>query len=89
MRALGYTLLAGSAFFAACTLITDVDREKIPEPPDPTFPQIDAGDDAGGDDDGELPDATVDEPDAAGPEAGSSDAGDSGSDAAPDAGDGG
>lgn len=74
MRALGCTLIAGSALFAACTLITDVDREKIPQTPPPTFPQADAGDasagdggeerlDAGGDDAssddaGAAPDAT-------------------------------
>ena len=34
--------LTGSAL-AACTLITDVDRQDIPEPPQPTFPEIDAG----------------------------------------------
>jgi hypothetical protein len=28
---------------SGCTLITDVDREKIPQPETPTFPEIDAG----------------------------------------------
>jgi hypothetical protein len=84
MRALGFSLLAGSTFFAACTLITDVDREKIPEPPPPVFPQTDAGD-SGSDVEEDPPDASTTEPDAApeGPPA------DSGSDAAADAGDGG
>jgi hypothetical protein len=34
-------LAAGA--LGACTLITDVDREDIPEPQQPTFPEIDAG----------------------------------------------
>ncbi len=88
MRTLGWTLLAGSAFFSACTLITDVDREKIPEEPDITFPENDAGNDGGDDDDDEL-DAAVSEPDAGEPDAAPLDAGDAGSDAAADAGDGG
>ncbi len=32
-----------SAALGACTLITDVDRQDIPEPTPPTFPEIDAG----------------------------------------------
>jgi hypothetical protein len=28
---------------SGCTLITDVDRERIPQPQPPTFPEIDAG----------------------------------------------
>jgi hypothetical protein len=88
MRTLGWTLLAGSAFFAACTLITDVDREKIPEQPDIVFPQNDAGD-AGGDEPDDLLDAAMSEPDAPEPDAGTPDAGDAAADAAGDAGDGG
>lgn len=87
MRALGFSLLASSAFFAACTLITDVDREKIPDDPTPMFPQLDAGDSGGGEEP-EPPDAAMSEPDAA-PDAGSPPPADSGSDAAADAGDGG
>jgi hypothetical protein len=34
--------IAQCALFG-CTLITDVDREKIPEPPQPPFPEVDAG----------------------------------------------
>ena len=34
-------LLAGA--LGACTLITDIDREDIPEPVPPTFPEVDAG----------------------------------------------
>jgi hypothetical protein len=71
---------------SGCTLITDVDREKIPQPQTPTFPEIDAGPqpadpvlDAG------TPDASL--PPEAEPDAGSDaglavpDAGDAGSDA--------
>jgi hypothetical protein len=36
-------LLTLSSAWCGCTLITDVDREKIPEPPQPTFPEVDAG----------------------------------------------
>jgi hypothetical protein len=36
------TWLAAGAL-GACTLITDVNREDIPEPQQPTFPEIDAG----------------------------------------------
>lgn len=43
MRALGCTLIAGHALIAACTLIADVDREKIPEPAPPPLPEFDAG----------------------------------------------
>jgi len=82
MRALGFSLLAGSAFFAACTLITDVDREKIPEDPAPSFPELDAGDSGSGEPE-DPPDAAMSEPDAE-PEAGPPV--DSGTDAAPDAG---
>lgn len=88
MRALACALLAGPAFFAACTLITDVDREKIPEPPDIVFPERDAGD-AGGEDPDDTPDAAMVEPDASSSDAGPADAGDAGSDATADAGDGG
>jgi hypothetical protein len=28
---------------SGCTLITDVDREKIPQPQPPTFPEVDSG----------------------------------------------
>ena len=28
---------------SGCTLITDVDRERIPQPQPPTFPEVDAG----------------------------------------------
>jgi hypothetical protein len=36
-------LLALASAWCGCTLITDVDREKIPEPLRPTFPEVDAG----------------------------------------------
>jgi hypothetical protein len=36
-------LLALCSAGYGCTLITDVDREKIPEPLQPTFPEVDAG----------------------------------------------
>jgi hypothetical protein len=36
----GLLLACGSA---GCTLITDVDREKIPVPLQPVFPEVDAG----------------------------------------------
>jgi len=60
MRALCWTLAPSfSAFGTAaraallgivasgCTLITDIDREKIPDPPLPPFPEVDAGDQPG------------------------------------------
>jgi hypothetical protein len=73
---------------SGCTLITDVDRERIPQPQPPTFPEVDAGPqpadpalDAG------TPDASLpSEPGAdAGIDAGldGSDAGDAGPDATP------
>jgi hypothetical protein len=34
--------VASGALFG-CTLITDVDREKIPQPAQPAFPEVDAG----------------------------------------------
>ena len=56
MRALCWTIAPSfSAFRTAaraallgiaasgCTLITDIDREKIPDPPLPPFPEVDAG----------------------------------------------
>lgn len=63
----------------ACTLITDVDREKIPPIERPPFPEVDAGDF-----DAALPphvDIDADVPDAAALDAGSPDAT---PDAAPD-----
>jgi hypothetical protein len=46
-RVWAFAWLVGSALaggsLPACTLITDVDRQDIPEPPTPTFPEIDAG----------------------------------------------
>lgn len=39
-RGLAVLVAAG---LGACTLITDVDREKIPQPVPPTFPEVDAG----------------------------------------------
>lgn len=41
-RALAGAALLGIAA-SGCTLITDVDRTKIPDPPLPTFPEVDAG----------------------------------------------
>lgn len=82
-------LLLGCALVPSCTLITDVDREDIPEPPQVLFPENDAGTpdaatpaepdpevtpDAGGAGDASTP--AVPEPGAA------PDAGDAGSDAA-------
>jgi hypothetical protein len=65
---------------SGCTLITDVDREKIPQPQPPTFPEIDAG-----------PQPTDPVPDAGTPDASlpGEPSPDAGSDAglAPDAGD--
>jgi hypothetical protein len=64
-----------------CTLITDVDREKIPPPVQPTFPEVDAGPGPGNPAaDAAVPDAAVDGGDAL--DAGAPDA-----DAALDAGD--
>lgn len=40
-RAAGAVLVSGVV--AGCTLITDVNREDIPDPPRPTFPEVDAG----------------------------------------------
>jgi hypothetical protein len=40
-RALTGLCIAGSSW--SCTLITDVDREKIPVPVQPSFPEVDAG----------------------------------------------
>jgi hypothetical protein len=42
---LGSALLLGNVT-SACTLITDVNREDIPEPPPPVFPESDASVDA-------------------------------------------
>jgi hypothetical protein len=69
--------IAHAALFG-CTLITDVDREKIPEPPQPPFPEVDAGPgpdqptldasvpgDAGADASGEIVDAAAPGADAA------------------------
>jgi hypothetical protein len=39
----GAALLTLASAWCGCTLITDVDREKIPEPLRPTFPEVDAG----------------------------------------------
>lgn len=41
-RASACAILLGLAA-PGCTLITDVDREKIPDPPLPSFPEVDAG----------------------------------------------
>jgi len=83
-------LVAGS--LGACTLITDIDREKIPQPTTPVFPEVDAGPQPTDPVlDGGAPDASLppEEPTDAGGDAGvdvSSDAGDAGPDAAADAG---
>lgn len=75
---LGSASLLGATLFSACTLITDVDREDIPVPAPPTFPEDDAGRDAA------VPPPVEPE------DGGSGDAGevvtDAGADAAPDAG---
>jgi hypothetical protein len=42
-RCIGVGALVGSALLPGCTLITDVNREDIPEPVLPTFPEVDAG----------------------------------------------
>ena len=70
-------LVAGS--LSACTLITDIDREKIPQPEAPVFPEIDAG-----------PQPTDDGPDAGTPDASVPPDGtaDAGGDAGLDGGDG-
>ena len=65
-----------------CTLIADVNREDIPEPVTPTFPEVDAGPipEPPGPDAG-APDAAVDDagaPDAGQSDAGAGDAGDAG-----------
>lgn len=78
-------LLAGG--LGACTLITDVDREKIPRPPTPTFPEVDAGPQPTPSvPDASVPDASVtpEEPVDARTDAGL-DAGDAGDAGAPDA----
>jgi len=67
--------LVGALLVSGCTLITDVDREKIPEPVTPPFTEVDAG---------PIPEPST--PDASPPpplDAGASDAGDA---AASDAG---
>jgi hypothetical protein len=77
-------LLAGG--LCACTLITDVDREKIPQPSTPPFDEVDAGPQPTLPDAGEMPDASLppeEEPLDAGSDAGL-DAGVA-ADAAPDA----
>jgi hypothetical protein len=73
------------AALCGCTLITDVDREKIPQPVQPTFPEVDAGPDPDAVDAAAPPDAAVDGGDVL--DAGSADAdtpidaGDAGADA--------
>ena len=64
LRSAAFTIAACS--LPACTLITDIDREKIPQPMTPTFPEVDAGPQPGEQvpDAGE-PDASVPPPDAA------------------------
>jgi hypothetical protein len=71
---------------SGCTLITDVDREKIPQPQPPTFPEVDSGPqptdpllDAGMPDASLPPEPTLDAGSDAGPDA--ADAGDAGPDA--------
>lgn len=66
---------------SACTLITDVDREKIPQPPTPVFPEIDAGPQPAN----PVPDAGA--PDASLPPEPTPDAGSDGGLDVPDAGD--
>jgi hypothetical protein len=69
MLRLGASVLLGGALLSGCTLITDVDREKIPEPVTPPFTEVDAG---------PIPDPTTPDaspPDAL-PDAGADDAGD-------------
>lgn len=81
--------------FAAsgCTLITDIDREKIPDPPLPPFPERDAGAQPGLDastppelDSGVPPGSAVDAGDGGTSDAGGLDAGglDAGLDASAD-----
>jgi hypothetical protein len=78
--AVGPLRTLGSAFFlsctlsSACTLITDVDRQRIPTEEPPVFPENDAG-----------PDAAPNEVDPV--DAGSPDAGESLTDAGADGGD--
>jgi len=80
-RRLGTCLMLGALLggvSTGCTLITDVDREDIPEPETPTFPEVDAGpipEPSG-------PDASAPEtPDASAPDAGDADPADAGPDA--------
>lgn len=80
-------MLALALGLSGCTLITDVDRERIPQPQPPTFPEVDSGAqptdpvlDAGTPDASLPPDPTLDAGSDAGPVAG--DAGDAGADAA-------
>ena len=82
--AVGPLRTLGSAFFlsctlsSACTLITDVDRQRIPTEEPPVFPENDAGPDA----------ASPPAPDDVDPvDAGSPDAGESLTDAGADGGD--
>jgi len=80
-------LVAGS--LGACTLITDVDRERIPQPMTPTFPEIDAGPQpAPSVPDASVPDASIpaEEPVDAGADGGLDAGGDAG-DASPSGGD--
>lgn len=85
MRALCWTIApsfsafrtaAGAALLgiaaSGCTLITDVDREKIPDPPLPPFPEVDAGPQPG------LDASTPPELDAGAPPGPATDAGDGG-----------
>jgi hypothetical protein len=77
-------LIAGT--LSACTLITDVDRERIPQPMTPTFPEIDAGPQpVPSGPDASVPDASVppEEPGDAGADGGGLDAGGDAGDASP------
>jgi hypothetical protein len=58
---------------SGCTLITDIDREKIPDPPLPPFPEVDAGQQPGLD--ASTPREVDSGPDAAAPPADAGDAG--------------
>ncbi len=76
----------GCGVISGCTLITDVDRDKIPEPETPVFPEVDGGPIP----EPSTPDASPPDglPDAGTPD--TADAGDAGEDAsvpAADAGD--